>query len=344
MTKSYALTLLVVLSATSFLSADELKTVSDKPAEAELGLKQSLEWLPPGTETIIAAQGPFQIPVIDPNRDKPTLTELAEFWAFEPLRAVREGKYLKALEGQTLLLSLEGARHFRSPIRLGLCPYDGCQILIFDDKFLDVGAKLMTSLRAGANRTHEREQQDLLAFDETREKDRWTIFVARPRPNILLCGTDRQFVTAVLELMESPKRRPDTPKLSDLPEWKHVDTKARFWAIRHFDAGNAPNDPTSPLTTKRRAANNPDPQAIGLTYSFDPTKEPQTAIVNYLTTNPDRERVLKPFWYREKGGWVSTVTHDGTDATEMRFPVRDGRVGDDFDFQLLMVLGHAIYI
>ncbi len=344
MSKLYTQTMLVLLSATSILCADEPKTLSEKPTEAEQRVKQCLEWLPPDTETIIAAQGPFLIPAKDPNPEKPTLTELGEFWAFEPLRAVRKGKVLKALEGQTLLLSLEGARHFRSPRGLGLCPYDGCQILIFDDKFSDVGNKLMISLRADVDRTHEHGQQDLLAFDETREKDRWTIFIARPRPNVLLCGTDRQFVTTVMNLMESPKRRPDAPKFTNLPEWRHVDTKARFWAIRHFDPGNASNDPTTPLTTQSRAANNPDPQAIGLTYSFDPTKEPQTAIVKYLTTNPDRERMLKSVWYREKGGRNPMVTHDGTNATEMRFPVRNGQVGDEFILQLLMVLGHAIYI
>lgn len=337
MFKLPALTLLMVLTATPFAWADDPKT----PVEAEQRLKQVLNWLPPNTETIIAAQGPFQIRMTDLEQTRRPLAEQLESWAILPLHDVRKGKFLKALEGQTVLLALEGARHFRAPFRLGLCPYDGCQILIFDDKFADAGDKLMQSMkekRGGANRVHKDEQQEILAFDEDWEEDRWTIFIARPKPNVLLIGTNRQFVTAVLYLMGSPKLRPDVPKLSDLPEWKHVDTKARFWAIRHFDPGNASNDPTTPLTTQRRGANNPDPQAIGVTFSFDPSQEPQTTVIRYLSKNNDRQAILKRL---TRFGEMSV---EGDDVTKISLLVPDGISIPNFDGILLMLLGHAVFI
>lgn len=341
MTKSYALTFWVVLSAASILSANDSKTISDQPSEAEQRLKQCLEWLPPGTETIIAAQGPFQIRTIGPEKVRRTLTEQLESWALGGLHGVREGKYLKALEGQTVLLSLEGSKHFRSPFGLGLSPYDGCHILIFDDKFTDAGDKLMQSMkekRSGANRIHKHEQHEIFAFDEDWEDDRWTIFVARPTPNVLLVGTNRQFVTTVLYLMGAPKRQPELPKLSELVEWQHVDTKARFWAIRHFDPGNASNDPTTPLTLYRRGANNPDLQAIGLTFSFDPSQESQAAVVRYLSKNNDRQTVLKRRWQ------LGTLTDEGDDITKISILVSDGVAFPNFDLLLLSALGHAVFI
>src|SRR2546421_8969504 len=37
-----------------------------------------------------------------------------------------------------------------------------------------------------------------------------------------------------------------------LPEWKYVNTGNPFWAVRHFDKGQASADPTSPFGGKDR--------------------------------------------------------------------------------------------
>lgn len=340
MTRSVAL-MLVLLSAVPLLKAEEPKTSTEKLSESEQRLNQTLEWLPYGTETIMAAQGPFRVRKNDPNQTRQTLTELLESWGLGSLHGLRGGRFSKEIEGQTVLLSLEGARHFRSPFSLGLAPYDGCHILIFDDTFAEAGDKLMNAMKAkrvGADRIHKRDQHEILAFDETWEEDRWTIFVARPRPNVLLVGTDRGFVTAVLSLMDGKKRRAELPSLLGLPEWKHVNTKARFWAIRHFDPGNASNDPTTPLTAQRRAANNPDPEAIGLTFSFDPADVSQSAVVRYLSKNKERQTILRRGWR------FGDLTDEGDDATKVLIRVPDGVPPPNFDLLLLMSFGHAIYI
>lgn len=340
MIKSYAPALLMVLAMTLSLRADDPKTPVEKPTDAEQRLKQALEWLPYGTETIMAAQGPFLVRKHDPSQPRQTLTEQLESWGLGSLHGIRNGKFLKELEGQTVLLSLEGARHFRAPFSLGLAPYDGCHLLIFDDKFAEVGDKLISAMKAkrgGANRIHKRDQHEILAFDEEWEEDRWTICVARPRPNVLLVGTDRGFLTGVLYLMDGKKPRAELPSLMDLPEWKHVNTKARFWAIRHFDPGNASNDPTTPLTSQDRPANNPDPQAIGLTFSVDPNDETPTAVLRYLSNNKDRSTVLKR-------RWPLSMTDVGDDVTEFKCCVVNGKTLPNFDLLLLMAFGHAIYI
>lgn len=331
--------LIVVVGFSAF--ADEPKPESETGSESEQRLKQTLEWLPFATETIIAAQGPFQVRASITNPDPPPkqkLSDMLESWSLTPLHSLRKGKYLKTLAGQNVLLSLEGARHFRHPFSLGLAPYDGCHILVFDDKFPEVGDQLMKQISRDTKRKYHHDGQDLFAFDEQFEEDRWTIFVARPQPNVLLCGTDRGFVSVVLSLMADKKRPPNLPKLTDLPEWKHVDTKARFWAIRHFDPGNASNDPTTPLTPYRRGANNPDLQAIGITFSFDPAHESQKLILRYLSKNQDRQAVLKHHWQ------PPIMKELENDVTEFAYLVPDGVTIPNFDLLFLMAFGHAIFI
>ena len=83
--------------------ADEPKPESETGSESEQRLKQTLEWLPFATETIIAAQGPFQVRASITNPDPPPkqkLSDMLESWSLTPLHSLRKGKYLKTLAGQ----------------------------------------------------------------------------------------------------------------------------------------------------------------------------------------------------------------------------------------------------
>src|SRR5262249_41990720 len=140
---------------------------------------------------------------------------------------------------------------------------------------------------------------DVLEFDEKWERDRWTIFICRPEPNVLLCATTRGYLLSVLRRIRWNSKSPPAERRPylELPEWKLVDSNARFWSIRHYDPGNATHDPTTPFAAERRPAINPDSQAIGLTYSYDPASG-KLAKVKYLSANPERMAIAKRYWGR----------------------------------------------
>jgi hypothetical protein len=53
-----------------------------------------------------------------------------------------------------------------------------------------------------------------------------------PKPNIAVAATDRGYLEDVLARIDGKRGEralPDT-----LPEWKHVDTHAQFWVVRHY--------------------------------------------------------------------------------------------------------------
>lgn len=335
--------IIATVSASQWLRAEDLKPMADAGEKAAQRLRQTLEWLPDETETVIAAQGPFKVLPGGWSQTPRTLTGYLESSAVGSFHGLRKGKYLPYFAGQTVLLSLEGARHFRSPFGLGLAPYDGCHILLFDEKFAAAGDKLMDELKADANRSYKDDSHVILAFDEDWEDDRWRIFVARPQPNVLLCGTDRAYLGRVLNHMI--QNRPEKFPLLNLPEWKHVDTKARFWGIRHFDPGNASNDPTTPLTTEDRAANDSDPQATGLTFSFSPGGGSAKAVVKYLSGNKDRLAIAQRQWTLTSEGLEPSIKLTDRDVVEITFSeVNDQAKSGIFWFVLWGVLGHAIYV
>jgi hypothetical protein len=143
-----------------------------------------------------------------------------------------------------------------------------------------------------------------------------------------------------------------------LPEWKHINTSARIWALRHFRKDQALLDPTSPLSGDRRMANLPDKDAIGLTYVFD--EQRNIANIRYLTSpsnTSEMASVYKGFWNSLIGGmggvthaskkWAPTVQTKMAGVVEMRFdfsnPNGQEKAGM-FSFGLLALFGHAIIV
>jgi hypothetical protein len=83
----------------------------------------------------------------------------------------------------------------------------------------------------------------------------------------------------------------------DLSEWKHVETNAPVWGVRHYQKQGAQLDPNSSLLGQN-SANIPDANAVGVTFSFAPTAE-RTATVNYLSASPDARRILSGYLMME---------------------------------------------
>jgi hypothetical protein len=186
-------------------------------------------------------------------------------------------------------------------------------------------------------------KQEVFVFQKKQEQDQWTFFIAHPKPNILLAATDSKYLEEVLKRM-ALKGKPKTRALPEnLPEWKHVDLKARYWGIRHYDKGNAAQDPTSPLVKERRPANNPDLQAIGFVFTLDPVKE-NVARMKYLSGNERAGPIAAGSWTHPEEELVPKVIEKTKGVIEISVDLKKPRTRGIFLLVLLAALGHGIYI
>ena len=196
---------------------------------APLGtLERILWWLPENTETLSVVKGPFTI--IDSGTNKTNdLKHTLEQMSYGTLSVIQQGKLLKPIFGQTVLLSVAGSRKFRPPVNLGSMRYEGCDILIFGQGFTVVRDSFIKLLETQATEVQKIGEYQVMMFEQKIEDDIWKVFIVSPKPNLVLCATDQSFLTDVLNRMESKAKSRAFPK--NLLEWKQVDTTAQFWAV-----------------------------------------------------------------------------------------------------------------
>jgi hypothetical protein len=251
----------------------------------------------------------------------------------------------KYAKGEKILLALEGSRHFRAPSGLGEGPFQGCAIAIFADDITARANSFLKDSSATALRTEQIEGQQVTVFQEKREQDVWTTFVAFPKANVAVAATDEKYLQDVLARLAGKRGPRALPE--DLPEWKYVNSHAAFWALRHYDNVGAEADPTSPFGGKK-AANIPDDQAIGLTFSFDPAIS-KTATVTYLSGNANiLQNVRKNLFpiETEPGAREMHIRYGqmGSGAVEGAYDLEHIESAEIFVFVLETLLGHAIYV
>jgi hypothetical protein len=191
---------------------------------------------------------------------------------------------------------------------------------------------------------HNLEGHRIAEFEEKLEDDTWKFLVSMPAPNVLLCATSQEFLAQVLNRIAHRGAKRALPET--LPEWKHINTEARFWAVRHYAASDAKSDPTSPLSGKRLAANWPDAQAIGIVFDFDPARS-KVATIRYLSRSEKGLKLFsdemkqasypgqdfKPAFYQTEPGIV-----------EMAVSLVENEQPGMFLFVLLLLLGHGVYV
>jgi hypothetical protein len=129
----------------------------------------------------------------------------------------------------------------------------------------------------------------------------------------------------------------------DLPEWKHVNTAAKFWAVRHYDKDDAQNDPSSPLRGEQKGANWPDKQAVGIVFDLDPSRSP-VATLNYLSANKDARKIFADEQTRVDRGFKPVIREREPGVVEMQFSLDDPKQSGMFLFVLLFLLGHGTYV
>ena len=282
--------LLVLISLFLILVLTGFAADSPPPSFEEV-----LSWLPPDTESLIVARGPFALPPAKPASEElqereqekrwkspVTAQVIAEQFQLLPLSLLTFGnsQVLKSLAGRQVLLAVEGSRHFRPPKDLGEMPYEGCAAAIFEQPLGTAGDILMSTLGKHAVRVDTLAGQKVPVFEEKFERDIWTIMVAHPSPQILLVATNKDYLREVLQRMSAVSGPRALP--SELPEWKQVDSNANLWGLRHYDRSQGAQDPSSPFGGKK-AANEADEKAVGVVFKADPVQ--RTGLLIKLSDN-----------------------------------------------------------
>ena len=315
-------------------------------------LTRALSWLPADTETLIVANGPFLIPPPETEVDEDRTRLLSKQEINEKFEALPTGLVglpeglLKKLNSRTVAFAMEGSRHFRSPSELGEMPYEGCDIVVFVGDVSSLGDAFMRDSRNVGTKFEEGEGQRVAVFQEKLEEDVWTTLVAFPKPNVLVVATSRDYLRGVLARIggaAGPRALPDA-----LPEWKYVNTRARCWALRHYDKSQADLDPSSPIGAEK-FADFPNDKAIGLVFNFDPVPGRGTTIT-YLSGAKDVLGIV------QEGLFPAESDPDSIKDLRIRYrEIAPGVVQGSFDlvhsepvwyftFVLMAILGHGVYL
>ena len=316
------------------------------------GLARVLSWLPADTETITVARGPF---VFAANRlgqseakDRAISdNELGESFEDLPLALLqfKNGLLAKHLVGKTINLALEGSRHFRPPARLGEMPFEGCAVAVFADSVRKEIDAFTKDAQSSILKVERIEGQDVQIFQEKLEQDTWTAFVALPNEHVILVATDRDYLAEVLARLRGKIGQRALP--SDLPEWRYVNTSARFWGVRHYDKGQAQVDPSSPFGG-RKSANSPDEQAVGLTFVLD-SQGGKSATVTYLSgdsriSSKPSDSPLGMAGVPEAKGLNIKYRELSPGVVQASYSLEHLEAAQFFFFVLADALGHAIYL
>jgi len=351
--KSLNIRFILALIAISMTACTLRKGDGSSAIRGKIDLEQVLSWLPADTETLLVANGPFWMSNFQIGQEvytdhSVTSEELEKHFEGMTLQLFnsRNGLLEKHLHGKKILFALEAARHFRAPAGLGELPFEGCALAIFKDDLDDRWDAFMKEAAQTAVRTGEIQGQEVAVFEEPSEQDIWKSFIAFPQKGVVLAATNEQFLREMLSRMRGTKRERALP--SSLPEWKHVNTQAQFWGIRHFDKQQAKEDPTSPFGG-RKSANLPDDEAIGLTYQCSPSKE-RKATLTYLSGA--RAEIGKI----EEGRFPSSSEPENTSGLHIqRRELQPGAIQSTYDlsrsqplnwffFVFMASVGHAIYL
>jgi hypothetical protein len=175
-------------------------------------------------------------------------------------------------------------------------------------------------------------------FEGKSEEDLWTTYIVFPKPNVAIAATNEDYLREVLARIDGKRGERALPET--LPEWKHVNTSAQFWAVRHYRITGAETDPTSPFN--RTWGKTPDPQAIGLTFSLDLDKS-TTATITYLSGDENGLQRFQKKYFTERGPAVTQMRIQYREvepgALEGAYDVEQIESADSFVFVLEALLG-----
>ena len=298
---------------------------------ADVSWRTVLNWLPPDTQTLLVAPRPFVLVEqtdSDPEGDFDPVTVLRT-WTLGGI--VGFSSLYSNFVGKRVLLSVAGVRRFREFSGLGMGPYDGCAFFTLqrpldktlvemlpdavEQEVLGVSVFQLSQVREGSRRDRPEEE---------------SLFIAELTPTMYATASDPGSMRILLARRAEPPTLRALPR--DLPEWKHVDTQAPFWAIRHYPPVND--------WSKLGVIDESDPQAIGVAYSAG-TKQVQTVI--YLSRNPRVVDLIRNNWRSDEEEWhPATVRRLSQNAVQIKVRTPEGDARGLFTILLLNALGFPI--
>jgi hypothetical protein len=222
-------------------------SVLSRSASSEI--ENFIEALPENTETVAVAQGSFKLSAPGGNVQLDAL-QVARGYVLGLLSAAEKGQVFKALEGRTMRYAVLVARKFRNHppdgsqgLPLGMIDYQGCAVYavagtVSETVFPKVPETTIFGKRVWLMQGKQYEQ----ARDATPKIDTY-LFTLLKADTILACN-DRDFFESIVQGIAAPAGKHGLPP--NLPEWRHVERSAPFWALRHFRTDAAGTDPTDP--------------------------------------------------------------------------------------------------
>ena len=248
-----------------------------------------LWWLPEDTQTVIVAQGPFKANAFDPEKkiDPPKLGYGSLLMATPGVEL--DPAILERLGNRTITVALEGSRRFRVPTHLGLMPFEGALILVYQDDLGADGKSLMDAVSKGATKTETISGIPVVMREEKYEEDLWSLYYALLKPNILIVATNRDYLKTVLNRIKQRAAKRALP--ANLPEWKHLDATAKTWAIRHYDH-QAPDLCPFWSLIGGNELNRPDDKTVGFVFWIDP-RDGGSVEICYFSNDQDAVRTAQ---------------------------------------------------
>jgi len=326
-------------AAGSMLLVPSSAVSQPRQADAPLSIGTVIDWLPTTTETLIVATRPF-----DPGHRPTRPDDVAAFGWFVvgPIAGREREELFRALTGSHVRFVVEGSRAFRRPGgRLGMGQYEGVHALVFEEGDGAAIDRFMTRLAASGGLATSVSGFDAVRLNWRAENADWSAFVARPRSDVLLIATAENILAETLDRLRRGGRGRALPE--GLPEWSGVDKTAPLWAIRHYSRDDEELDPTSPLTTSRRAANEPDTAAVGLAVTIAGDTSPRLT-VHYYSGSPQALSIAQRFWDHPAEG-LSPLFEVAPDRSVRISAAPTKPEGWTILWlALLGALGHAIYL
>jgi len=205
-------------------------------------LKEVMWWLPTDTECICVAHGPFALSLSrqDEFSDLDNTVDRFEREIRASIRGLDVD--ISALDSLPVALVVKGTRCTRvgAVFPFGERAFEGFHIVVFERPLGETGESFMAAIAKVASKAERIGNTSVARVDADIRHTHCTSFIARPAPDVLLFGENRDYLAEVLARMATTAARRALD--DDLPEWKHLDLSARQWAFRHF------KNPDSPCT------------------------------------------------------------------------------------------------
>jgi hypothetical protein len=328
-----AIVLLLVPDKSSLLAQrfdaahSPVKPGIDSPAEATPGkdIEEALWWLPEDTMSLVVARGDpeLRILAIDLERDRQaandmTFSGVAVYSLLGPILngALRYGDYeleeriAKRFFGPEKIRAVLAAGRYTAPKRNGNLDSYVVVLLTKGESPL-----LVKELRQATHETHEVADSRVLELSEEGSEGR--VYIAAARDDVVFLTVTLDRMRLLLSRMGHKAERRALPK--ELPEWRYVDTKSPFWALRHYDPEVVSHDRTSM----------PGLDANGKGLAVFYTEAPSRSVVlRYVSSSPDADvrfkRMLARWLLYYPYGSKQTMPFERKDAAmiEHRFLIR----------------------